>query len=232
MRVPVAPDEMKPLPLVLALFVIPAHAELVVGIGRAQLERPDNCCHWSHEALGGWQMVEYDYTPMWSLGFRWPAGERGGIEARYHDWGDYSQFLGSYPDDKAHDRGEVIEPCTDCLPTEWVYNQATSRGITVTGTYEQPLWRRLAFMVRAGAAYVRTKWSSYRVMAGDPHQRRFDRSLHFDTNSLTGTAGIGFSYGAGRLEYMYVHDVETTPDVCCSPHQTVHAVELSFRVGL
>lgn len=223
-------NNMKLLALLIALVSVPAYGEIVVGVGRAQLARPDNCCHWSHEAFGGWDMTEYDYTPMWSLGLRFQMTERIGIETRYHDWGNYSQFLGFYPDDGPYIRGEVIEPCTDCLATEWGYNVGTSRGITVTGTYEQPLFWKLALMFRAGAALVQTKWNSYRVIGPDPHQRNFDRIFHFKTNSLTGTAGVGLSYGVMRLEYMYVHDVETKPKVCCSPHQEVRGVELSFRV--
>ncbi len=221
----------KALSVVLALLPSSAVAELVVGIGRGKLDRYENCCHWSHQERGGWDMTESEYTPMWSIGYRYRMGRQWGIEARYHDYGKYSQFLGFYPTDTDYDNGLVIQSCAPtCEPTTWGYNEGTARGITLTGTYEPKLFGKLALLVRAGAAYINNKWRHYRVSGPEPHQRTFDQSFGFSTYSLTGTAGAGFSYGRLRLEYVYVHDLETHPKVCCSPQQEVRAVELSFRI--
>lgn len=217
----------------LLLFPITTAAELVVGIARGKLDRPENCCHWSHQEFGGWDMTESEYTPMISIGYRFQMGENWGIEARYHDYGKYSQFLGFYPIDVDYDRGVVKQVCApDCDPTTWAYNEGTARGLTITGTYEPRLFGKLSLILRAGAAFIQNKWRTYRVLGPDPHQRTFDQSFGYYEKSITGTAGLGFSYGRMRLEYMYVHDVETHPKTCCSPFQEVRAVELSFRVPL
>lgn len=215
----------------LALLPSAVVAELVLGIGRGKLDRPDNCCHWNHQEFGGWDMTESEYTPMWSIGYRYQFNETWGIEARYHDYGKYSQFLGFYPDDKTYDLGVVTQTCAPgCDPTTWAYNIGTARAVTLTGTYEPKLVGKLALFVRAGAAVVQNKWRTYRVHAPEPHQRTFDVIESYYEVSLTGTAGIGFSYGRMRLEYVYVHDLETKPKICCAPQQEVRAVELSFKI--
>lgn len=218
------------LSILLLLFCIPVYgAELVIGISHGQLVRPDDGKHWDHSVNGGWEMYESDYSPMWSIGLRFPVTERFGVEARYHDWGKYAQFLGSYPHDTAYEAGLVTEPCApDCRMTRWAYNEGRARGFTLTGTYEAPLAGKLRLFTRLGVAYVMNDWYYVSVYGDDPWKRHFDNRQHYYDNAVSATAGLGFSYGNVRLEYAYVHDLESKPAHCCSPHQQVRAVSLSF----
>jgi hypothetical protein len=204
--------------------------ELVVGIARGQLERPDNGVHWDHSQRGGWDMTESDRSPMFSIGLRYNATSHSAVEIRYHDWGKYSQFLGAYPNDVAYESGEVIAPCTDCAPTVWWYNNVKLRGLTVTGIYERPVAGNFGVIARAGAAVVYSVWNFAFHSASDlPHSRQFSGTGEQKNISLTGTLGVGVTYGFTRLEYIYVHDTESNPEVCCTPPQRIRAIELSFR---